>query len=187
MLKRLITTIFAIAVCVSAFAQRTAYGERMLSLTGSWTISSVGGELRYGQYLMHGFWFGDLNLANRVEIDAPTGEFVHYPRLQAGGGYMYRFWGNRTRAVNIYGGGDAFVGVEMLDLWKVLTLPTRKSFLENGFKEFQFIYGVAPRVEFEFFPFRNVAFTINGRVPITLNSKFGVLAWEVGGGVKVNF
>lgn len=173
--------------CMSAHAQRTAYGERMLSVKGAWTISSLGGELQYGQYLMNGFWFGGLNLSNRVEKDEPTSERVHFPRLQLNGGYMFRLFGSRTRAINIYGGGDAFIGVEMFDFWKILTSPTRLSFLETGFSEYRFIYGVAPRAEAEFFVFPSVALLVNARIPICFNTKFEILGWELGGGVKINF
>ena len=117
----LLFSISVFILCTPTYAQRTAYGERMLSLKGAWTISSLGEELQYGQYLMNGFWFGGLNLSNRQEKDEPTSERVHFPRLQLNGGYMFRLFGSRTRAINIYGGGDAFIGVEMFDFWKTLT------------------------------------------------------------------
>ncbi len=187
MLKKTLIIMLALGLSMPLMAQRTAYGERMLSATVSWTISSVGGEARFGQYLMNGFWFGELALNNRMEVDAPSQEKVHFPHAQLGGGYMFRLYGTRTRAINLYGGAGAFIGMEMLDLWKTLTVPTRRSFLENGFKEFRFIYGVSPQVEAEFFIFKDIALTINGKMPVTLNSKFDIINWEIGGGVKYNF
>ena len=136
---------------------------------------------------MNSYWFAAGNFSNRVEVDGPTEERVHFPRVQLAGGMMYRFYGSRSRSINIYGGGDVFVGLEMFDLWRTLSEPTRKSFSVNGFPDYRFIYGPALRFETEFFVSGNIALCITARVPICINTKFDILGYEVGGSVKYNF
>ncbi len=168
-------------------AQRTSNGERQLSLSGSYTFSHWGGELYYGQYLLSGYWLGGIGFHDRIEVDAPSGETVHYPRLQGRGGYMYRLLGNYSRSLNLYVGGDAFIGVEMLDLFGLLSAPTRQSYYKNGFHDYQFIYGCAPRLELEYFPFPTLAAVVGGRAPLCFGSPFPLLGWEVSVGLKINF
>lgn len=172
-------------------AQRTAYGERQISVNANWTVSSFGGEAYFGQYLTMGYWFSGLGYNNRLEIDAPTGEKIHFPRLQFFGGYMYRLYGTKIRNFNIYAGGDFFIGAEILDAYKTLTEPTKKSLLEAGMNEVKFIYGPAIRAEAELFVSDTFAITAKARVPFCLNTNFSVLSLpcllELSVGARVNF
>ena len=172
---------------VPALGQRTSKGESQISLTGSSTLSHWGGELYYGRYLLRGYWLAGAGFHNRIELDAPSGETVHYPRLQARGGYMHRLFGSYSRAFNLYVGGDAFIGVEMLDLFGTLSETTLRAYHRSGFNDFQFIYGAAPRVELELFLLPTVALVAGGRAPPTFGSPFPTLGWEVSAGAKLNF
>jgi len=173
-----------------ANAQRTAYGERMISIDVSlsqFNRTSLGAGLSYGQYLLNSYWFGGLNFVNRVEIHSASGEAVNYPRLQGFGGYMYRLLGSRSRQVNLYGGGDLFIGGEFFDLFKTLTGPTRKAYLEGGVKEAKFIFGLSPRLEGEFFISSAVAITAGIRVPFCILTNFDIPGVEMSLGARVNF
>ena len=177
----------ALCFVLSASAQRTSIGERHLSIIGNWTISSAGAELMGGQYTMYGQWFAAVDFLNRAEIDAMSKEKLYFPHFQFCGGYLYRLYGNKTRSFNIYAGADGFIGVEMFDLFRTLSKSTRNAFALNGFKDAKFIFGAAPRIEMEYFFSRSVGATVRLRLPVCFLSKFNMVAFEAGAGIKVNF
>lgn len=168
-------------------AQRTSVGESALSLSGGTTLSGWGGEAAYGRYLLGGFWMGSLAFHDRRERDIPSGEAVRFPRLELRGGYMQRLLGSYSRALSLYAGGDGFIGLEMLDLFRTLTPPTLSALRGGGLKDITFIWGAAPRVELEWFPFRSAALILGARMPFTFGSPFPVIGGEISIGLKVNF
>ena len=172
---------------LTAGAQRTSDGERLLSLSGISTLSHWGGEVVYGRYFLRGYWIAGAALTDRVERDVPSGETVHYPRLEGRGGCLYRLAGGYSRRLNLYVGGDAFVGVEMLDLHGILSETTLRTLHNGGVNDYQFIYGAAPRVELELFLLRTLALTAGGRAPLTFGSPLPLLGWEVSAGLRLNF
>lgn len=185
--KRVIIALLLLASTLSANAQRTAVGMNQISASANWNISSLGGEILYGHYLAHGYWFGNVGFSDRAEKDVQLSETVHHQRLQVGGGYMARLYGTKTRNLNIYGGGDTFIGAEMLDAFRNLTPSARQSFYTAGFTDFRFIYGLSARLEAEYFPINNLAIIGLIRVPLYLNTKFSLLGIEMGVGARVNF
>lgn len=181
------TTVILIALLFtqSVYAQRTSSGEGHISIIGNWTISSVGGELIGGQYTMYGQWFAAIDFLNRAEKEAT--EKYYFPQIQFAGGYLYRVYGNKTRSFNVYTGADAFIGIELFDLYKSLSEPTKKAFINNGYTDTRFIFGLAPRVEVEYFFLRNLGLSARMRLPICFLTKFDTVAFEIGAGVKFNF
>lgn len=172
---------------MKTLAQRTSDGERAIALWGGTTFSSWGGELYYGEYLLPGYWFAGAGLHDRLERDIPSRETVHYPRLQARGGFMYRLLSDYSRSVNLYIGGDVFIGVEMLDWFRRMSPTTRQAFYNNGYRDYQFIYGTAPRAELEFFLLPSIALVAGGRFPFCFGSPFPTIGWELSIGAKLNF
>lgn len=158
-----------------------------LSLTAGSTLSHWGGELSYGQYLLSSYWFGAAAFHDRIERDVPSGEKIHFPRLEARGGMLYRLLSSYNRAVSLYVGGDAFIGVEMLDLFGTLSPPVRRSLLNNGYKSFQLIYGAAPRLELELFLSPRFALVAGARAPLTFGTRFPLIGWELSAGGRLNF
>lgn len=180
-----------ISVCLilplTVKAQRTSYGANMVAASFGTSFSHIGGELMYGQYLLHSYWFGAVSYYNYMELESNTKQHIHYPRLCAKGGFMYRAYGNYDRTINFYGGLDAFVGVEMFDLYKTLSEEIRNSF--KGYKDYCFIYGFAPRAEAEYFFLSELAAIATFRIPFTFNSPFSnpIFGWELSIGIKYNF
>lgn len=173
-------------------AQRTALGTKIVSADVHCSISSFGGELMYGQYIIPGYWFGAVAFTNRAEKDKASGEKCDYPRLQGIGGYMQRVYGNRERFLNIYAGGDVFIGMEKFDMFKTLSESTRNSRLtnEDGSKKNDtvFIYGLSIRAEIEFFITSSVALTAKARMPICFNTNTSfMVGGEFGLGARFNF
>ena len=185
--KSVIITLLLLASTLSAHAQRTAVGMNQISATFTTSLSSIGGEVLYGRYLTHGYWFGNMTFVDRAERDSQLLETIHHQRYQAGGGYMARLYGTKSRNFNVYGGGDVFIGAEMLDVFKSMTPATRQSFYSAGFSDYRFVFGLSPRAEVEFFPINNLAVIGLVRAPVCLNTKFGILGLELGVGIRVNF
>lgn len=186
-MKRFLLITAFLLCCLIAGAQRTSRGMGEITLTAGSTLSHWGGELTYGQYLMSSYWFSGVAFHNRFEWDIPSGEKIHFPRLEARGGMLYRLLSSYNRAVSLYVGGDVFLGMEMLDLYGTLTEPVRRSLLNNGYKPYQFIYGTAPRVELELFLSPSFALVAGGRAPLTFGTRFPLLGWELSAGGRLNF
>lgn len=170
----------------SLFAQRTSKNTQYISASASWTLSSFGGELDYGMYLHNSHVFGGLNIGNRAELDVPTNEIVNHQSLELLGGWEWRLYGSRSRMVNVYIGGDAFIGAEALDVFKTARETTRQSYYLSGFKDYKFIFGISPRAELEFFVSRSVALTAGVRAPVTFLSQYGYINLDVLLGARFN-
>lgn len=168
-------------------AQRTSEGMRQFSLSLGTTLSHMGGEAAFGVYLRGGYWMAEAGLHNRREKDIPSGETLHFPRLSLRGGYMHRLAADYSRRVCLYGGADAFVGLEFFDAFHTLTPEVLKGFRGKGFGEVRFIYGAAPRIELEWFILRSAALLVRVRCPFTVGTPFPLIGWEAGGGFKLNF
>lgn len=168
-------------------AQRTSEGMRQLSFSVGSTLSGVGGEAAFGMYLAGGYWLSELGVHNHRERDIPSGETLHFPRLTLRGGYMHRLAADYSRRVCLYGGADAFVGLELFDAFHTLSPAVLRGFQSKGFGEVRFIYGAAPRIEAEWFVLRSTALVGRVRCPFTIGTPFPLISWEVGGGVKLNF
>lgn len=186
-MRRIVLTALLVLSALTAGAQRTSRGMSQVTLLGGSTLSHWGGELSYGQYLLRSCWMGAVAFHDRIERDAPSGETVHYPRLEGRGGLLYRLLSSYDRAVSLYVGGDAFIGVEMLDLFGTLSAPTRRALERSGLRPYQFIYGAAPRVELELFLSPSVALIAGGRAPFTFGSPLPLIGWELSLGGRVNF
>ncbi|MBP3257976.1 MAG: conjugal transfer protein TraO [Bacteroidales bacterium] len=169
-----------------ASAQRTAVGSSQVTLSCGTTLSHLGAEASYGAYLLRGYWMGGVAFHNRVERDSPSLERVFYPRLELRGGYMHRLLSSYSRSVSLYLGAEAFVGVELLDLYGTLSGPTRSSLLGSGLREVQFIYGAAPRADLELFVSARLAIILSARMPLAFGSPLPLLGWELSGGLRLN-
>ena len=173
--------------CEGLSAQRTSNGTSALSLTAGTTLSGLGGEIAYSRYLTSACWMAGTAFNDRVERDVPSGELVRYPRWEIRGGFSYRLLATYSRSLNLYAGGDAFIGLEMLDLFRTLTPPTAQAYANAGYNDICFIYGAAPALETELFLTPRLALILRGRMPLTFGTPFPLIGWEVGAGLKLNF
>lgn len=174
---------------LTASAQRTAYGERQLNIEGHASpVPSYGAALSYGQYLLNTFWEGGVTADNYIKLHKTDGLYGNL-RVEGYGAFFYRIYGTRNRQLSVYVGGDLFLGFEFLDPFKRLTQPGYQSLLNKGNKAYQFIYGVSPRAEAEFFVSRDIALVLRMRVPVTLNTQIRSNLVDIVGalGVRYNF
>ena len=164
-------------------AQRTMKGQLHIGANASISADPripVGGEFSCGSYLLDSYIAGWINVTPDF-ITLPTGHQLGYVPINVGADYMYRVAATRARSVNLYVGGGVFLGWELYDPFK--RVP---SYIDTGFGKGNFIYGVAPALESEFFITRTVAVTLGARMPVSISSKTEILKLHLKAGFRVN-
>jgi hypothetical protein len=151
-----------------ASAQRTMDRQLFVSAEGhvsALNLTNAGGGLSMGQYLLNGQWYCSISSSFNT-IGISSGSKLGYIDIYALGGYMYRIISNRSRSLNFYGGGGAFIGYELYDPMKRVPSHLATNLPEGG----TFLYGIDPRIEFEVFIIRKVAVTLGFSSPINFSS-----------------
>ena len=167
-----------------ASAQRTMEGQLFVSAEGhisALNLANAGGGLNMGQYLLNGLWSCSINSSFNT-IGIGSGHKLDYVDFYAQGGYMYRIISNRSRSLNFYGGGGAFIGYEVYDPMKRVPSHLATNLPEGG----TFIYGIEPRIEFEAFIARKVAFTLGFSTPINFSSSLTKVRPKGTLGIRLN-
>lgn len=167
----------------AASAQRTMKGQLHVGAQASLSADPrlpAGGELSFGSYLLDSHISGWINVTPDY-ISLPTGHQLGYIPINVGADYMYRVAATRARSVNLYVGGGVFLGWELYDPFK--RVP---SYIDTGFGKGNFIYGVAPALESEFFITRTVALTLGARMPVSISSKTEILKLHLKAGLRVD-
>ena len=179
----LIACIALFASSQAASAQRTMKGQLHIGAQASLSADPrvpIGGELSFGSYLLDSHISGWINVTPDY-ISLPTGHQLGYIPINVGADYMYRVAATRARSANLYVGGGVFLGWELYD-------PLRRvpSYIDTGFGKGNFIYGVAPALESEFFITRTVALSLGARMPVSISSKTEILKLHLKAGLRVN-
>ena len=179
----LIACIALFASSQAASAQRTMKGQLHIGAQASLSADPrvpIGGELSFGSYLLDSHISGWINVTPDY-ISLPTGHQLGYIPINVGADYMYRVAATRARSVNLYVGGGVFLGWELYDPFR--RLP---SYIDTGFGNGAFIYGVSASIASEFFITRTVALTLESRMPVSISSKTEILKLHLKAGIKVN-
>ena len=164
-------------------AQRTMKGQLHIGANASISADPripVGGEISCGSYLLDSYITGWINVTPDF-ITLPTSHQLGYVPINVGADYMYRVAATRARSVNLYVGGGVFLGWELYDPFR--RLP---SYIDTGFGNGAFIYGVSASIASEFFITRTVALTLESRMPVSISSKTEILKLHLKAGIKVN-
>lgn len=164
-------------------AQRTMKGQFHIDAKASLSADPrmpAGGELSFGSYLLNSYITGWVNVTPDY-ITLPTGHQLGYIPINIGADYMYRVAATRARSINLYVGGGVFLGWELYDPFKKVP-----PYIDTGFGKGNFIYGVAPALETEFFITRTVALTLGARMPVSISSKTEILKLHLKAGFRVN-
>ena len=164
-------------------AQRTMKGQLHIGANASISADPripVGGEFSCGSYLLDSYIAGWINVTPDF-ITLPTGHQLGYVPINVGADYMYRVAATRARSVNLYVGGGVFLGWELYDPFRKLP-----SYIDTGFGNGAFIYGVSASIASEFFITRTVALTLESRMPVSISSKTEILKLHLKAGIKVN-
>lgn len=190
-MRKLILAAFCLCFSVggfSAFAQRTAIGTKFISAEATTSFSGFGGGIDVGMYNSMGLWrvqvsdtFRRLNLQSGSGAE---GKFA-FMHLEADFSHLWRICANHSRTVNFYGGPGVFLGLETLDPFKKWPSGVVFPYQVRD----KFIYGVDAQLEFEWFPFRkasNLAFIVDGRIPVNFASQVSKFNYEVAVGLRIN-
>lgn len=166
-----------------AHAQRTMSKQDMITLYGFTPLTglnNLGGEVCWGRYLLNSFW--------KVKVDAEsschtlkTGHTMNTCDFTLGGNYLHRLTGTRSRSVNLYLGGGAFVGYEFYDPQKKLP-----EYIDTGLPIGNFLYGINATVDGEFFILRTVALVVYAELPINFSSPLSKVRYRAGLGIRIN-
>ena len=175
------------AFSLSAAAQRTSNKQFFLSGDIAYTGTSLGFEVQFGQYLLNFYYSAGFNVANRATIETNHGEVVSFLQTEFTTHGMWRFFGTRSRNLNLYIGPEVFVGLEWMDPLKSLSEPARQGLYNIGYKKSVLIYGVSPEFELEFFPLPRFALIFNAKMPVTIQSQYNLLGFQLGLGGRYNF
>ena len=164
-------------------AQRTMKGQLHIGAQASMSADPqipIGGEISFGSYLLDSYITGWINVTPDYVI-LPTSHRLGYIPINVGADYMYRVAASRARSVNLYVGGGVFLGWELYDPFKKIP-----PYIDTGFGNGVFIYGVAPAIDSEFFITRTVAVTLGARMPVSISSKTEILKLHLKAGIKIN-
>ena len=104
-------------------------------------------------------------MGSDYKLPMNVGGSLQYDHLAVAGGYQYRLAATRDRAVNLYGGGGAFIGAELFD--PMHRLP---AYYSLSVKRESFLYGIYAKTEAEFFLGRRLALTAGASACLTPSS-----------------
>ncbi len=199
---------------VEANAQRTMRGQYFgtVNFIDSFYPSEekgmLGIEAALGQY--HGSFYWDTGFQF-----SPVSEKIGLGCLNVMAGVMWRPICTRDRMLNVYIGGHVIAGADFTgkrflndalsggsgtvsdtsgsedvdslseDVIDIDEQVGAES--ENDLSSTQFVYGVIPRIEFEFFPFKTIALVSGMEAPIKFKSQTSSFSARFYVGLRVNF
>ncbi|MBQ0070997.1 MAG: conjugal transfer protein TraO [Spirochaetales bacterium] len=191
-MKRFIISFLLVFSAISTFAQRTSQGTFFATIETGTTFSSFGlVGIEGGLYSRNGFWdvrIGSMMISRRTvgSMAENTGR-LSAMRADLEGSYMFRLYSNKNRIFNLYAGGGAFIGAEMIDPFGTFSRTAVLPFSTSTV----FIYGISPRADAEFFflpmTVPNLALTGIIRTPLCFNSQMQMFHAELLVGLKYNF
>lgn len=162
----------ALLLCGEASAQRHVAGQHALSFEGM-AYRQYGGGASWGRCGHYGrSVFGLGYRTGSAEPCKVTVEIMNEKNdttlvmrshnVLASGGYMFRVASSRSRTVSLWLGGTVDCGVR---IYRKEGLSGDELDLKTKAK---FIYGISPRMEVEYFPYRAVSFSFHVRPRIQL-------------------
>ena len=173
------TVVILVFSTVNAHGQRTMKGQSALEIGASYNGMSAGVAVDYSQYSLNGFWYVGVCGNDYYGLYADQKQ-MRYDHICSYGGFLFRLAGTRSRCVNLYGGGEIFIGLELTDPFGELPVQ-----LGAGTEHYRFLYGIAPKILSEFFVSSRFAFTVFGSIPINFSSGYSNFNYNVGAGFRI--
>lgn len=171
-------------------AQRTADRSVHLGITqkvSCYSIPSGGLEVNAGQYLLNSYWTAGVSAVDwNQRIGSQGGHLpdAHFDHVMwtVNGGWMYRLWGAYSRWLNIYIGGKAFIGGNQYEVFS--NLPDEAYY---DLPKVEFIYGIEPCLDVEFYISKWIALTIGVQMPLTFSSSLPSDLFHLTGSLGIRF
>ena len=146
---------------------------------GGWNGASVSAGAFFSQYTLNGFWEAGI-VGNDYTLPMSVGGCLRYNHLAAAGGYQFRLVANRSRSVNLYGGGGVFIGAELVDPMRQLP-----DYFSLSIPSESFLYGIYAKTEVEFCIGRRFAITVEAGSGLTPSNKLRLFGFIAGLGFKL--
>ena len=108
------TAAILMAASINAQAQRTMKEQSVIGAKTSFNGMSAGASIDYSQYTLNGFWYVGVS-GNDYYALYTSNDWLRYDHICGYGGYLFRLVGTRSRSINLYGGGEVIVGLELID------------------------------------------------------------------------
>lgn len=182
--KVIVAVATALLWCGSeASAQRTMSSQELLTAHYTYPFSGRGDfglDVSFGKYLLASYWNAGI-LGNLYSQKVNNENSMQYAHLAAYGEWLYRVIGTRSRSINLYVGGGAFLGYEAYDPFKKLP-----SYINTGLGSGAFLYGIHAKAEAEFFIAKKLAVVLSGRFPINFSSPLSNLNVNLMAGLRLN-
>lgn len=186
-----LTSVLWTAAHSEAYAQRTAEGSIFIGasqVVSAYSIPSEGMDICAGGYLSNSLWKAGVRAVDwNHHISSDTGadhdELFDNIAWSLYGGWCYRLLCTYNRALSLYLGCDAFIGLNQYEALRKLSDE-----LSTGLPGCEFIYGVCPEAELEIFVSRSVALTLGAQLPVTIGSSLKSDKWNLTGsiGIRIN-
>jgi len=173
----------------TAQAQRTSSGKAFTGIhqyVSGYAVPSGGLGIEAGGYLLRSYWKAGVRAVDwNQKADgtlAPDGSAVLFDHIlwTLSGTWMYRLFGSYGRRLNLYAGAGALIGLNHYEVFR--KLPSE---LAGEFPGVEFVYGVEPGVDVEFFPFPRTALVLGIQSPFTFSSSLGTDLWHLSGSLGV--
>jgi len=177
-----------------ARAQRTMRGQWYAGAAATATLSPKAGShpgfgIEAGRYTMTARW------SCSIRGIIPTGG--EFGSLTAAGAWMYRAVATSNRALNLYCGGGAFLGVDFDEVNGAVrevisdggtdSSATWSQGDEGSARHSSFTYGLEPAAELELFITRKAALVAVASLPIRLLTRQETLSLRASAGIRINF
>lgn len=153
-----------------ASAQRTAHKSVHFGFSqkvSCYALPSGGIELSAGQYQLNSYWTVGVSATDwnqKIRSGESTDYFDHI-LWNANAGWMYRLFGTYSRWFNFYAGGKVFLGCNQYEAFK----PMPQEW-EYDYPSAEFIYGLEPCIDMEFFLSKHFALCLGVQAPLTFGS-----------------
>ena len=175
-------------------AQRTMRGQWYADASATCTLSPKAGShpgvgIEAGRYTMTARWSAFIK-----GIVPAGGEFGS---LTAGGAWLYRVAATPNRALSLYCGGNAFLGVDFDEVNSAVKEVISDNSTDSSATWTQgesgttshsaFTYGIEPAAELELFFTRKTALVAGFTVPIRLLTRQETHSLRATAGIRINF
>ncbi len=167
-------------LCISnAHGQRTVYGQRFITAGPVCSFTSVGGLAGFGAYTYDGYWNAGLRVVNRARYESNTGEVVSFLRCDGSFARYHRLVSTSDRRLNVYGGGDVFIGWEFMDPFQMVDQSVRVAVKSAGYHDTRFVYGLSALAEAEYYINDIFGLVLGFRMPVAFGTDLSNIGAEV--------
>ena len=171
-----------------ALSQRTSHKSVHLNISqkvSCYSLPSGGVELSVWQYLLNSYWIAGVSATdwNQKICSGESTDYFDHVLWSANAGWMYRLYGTYSRWFSLYAGGKVFLGCNQYEVLK--SMPYEWNY---SYPTAEFIYGLEPCLDMEFYLSRHFALSLGVQAPLTFGSSLPTDIFKVSAslGIRIN-